>query len=600
MLLQVVRPVCKSASRALLAGSNAASELADHGVTPTEVAPPTNHYVNLNTNLPAIGETPPSPVKGPVVMAAVPSVPPLWHASSSRWPVAVESWLSQGSRADEAQSSSSSSVNTQNVEVQSPQGTQNVQLQQVQFPYQSMTDGVTVWHSVGFPAGALVWPAVFFTNEGFYSAGQMASSFPPEEVSEDQLRQLQGTQQVSQQEVAQSEPLDGKSPAVGARTGCSRKQRRRQQGQLQLTTAAPDSKNLLPAEPGLQMPREAATGWQHSQQLQPGLVHMNDSVFLAAEADDLAEPNSPQQQLWPPTPESTPPCSPRGQVDFSFFPSSLLASQWPAEMTGNCSVTAATTTPSLDLESTTIEQDDEDVAACEQMLVRLEGDDRQTLLSELLTPTDASPSVWQLACSAGGTRVVQKAFEVANTSERIALALQLKGHVREAITSPHANHALQKCIEVIQPERLDFVLSEIMGLAVTAARHRYGCRVLERLLEHCPSEQTASLVDEVLVGAAQLCRHTFGNFVVQHILEHGTLEQRHVIANVIQEDVQRLARHRVASHVVRCAIKHSAPEDRQRLIQALRADASELADLAHHHCGSFVVREMRRAEGLRR
>ena len=31
-----------------------------------------------------------------------------------------------------------------------------------------------------------------------------------------------------------------------------------------------------------------------------------------------------------------------------------------------------------------------------------------------------------------------------------------------------------------------------------------------------------------------------------------------------------------------------------------RKDPADLADLAHHHCGSFVVREMRRSDGPRR
>ncbi|CAK9104676.1 Maternal protein pumilio, partial [Durusdinium trenchii] len=150
---------------------------------------------------------------------------------------------------------------------------------------------------------------------------------------------------------------------------------------------------------------------------------------------------------------------------------------------------------------------------------------------------------WAMSCSAAGTRVVQKALEVAvrartldgahqpqrrdgtaaekDTPERVALAEQLQGHVKEAFASPHANHVLQKCIQLIPPERLGFLLAEMHGSAVAAASHRYGCRVLERLLEHCPSEQTAPLIEEVLSGAPQLCRHTFGNFVVQHILEHG-------------------------------------------------------------------------------
>merc|ERR1719203_1658492 len=103
-----------------------------------------------------------------------------------------------------------------------------------------------------------------------------------------------------------------------------------------------------------------------------------------------------------------------------------------------------------------------------------------------------------------------------------------------------------------------------------------------------------SLTDKVLAGAEQLCRHPFGNFVVQHLLEHGTPEQQRALVDMLRADIQRLARHRVASHVVRSALKNASPEDKQRLVSDLSVDAENLTDLAHHHCGSFVIREMRR------
>mmetsp|Transcript_24291 Transcript_24291/g.64115 ORF Transcript_24291/g.64115 Transcript_24291/m.64115 type:complete len:291 (-) Transcript_24291:41-913(-) len=204
-------------------------------------------------------------------------------------------------------------------------------------------------------------------------------------------------------------------------------------------------------------------------------------------------------------------------------------------------------------------------------------------------------NVWRLSRDPEGCRRVQSALEdAADDAARAALAQELRGHIWQAIRCRHANHVLQKCIELMPPDRLSFVLTEMKGHTVNAARHRYGCRVLERLIEHCPSWQTDDLVEELLVAASQLCRHTFGNFVIQHVLEHGTPLQRQRIAEVLHADVQRLARHRVASHVVRSALVHCSPDDRQRLVDAMQADAGELSDLAHHHCGSFVVREMRR------
>jgi len=231
-------------------------------------------------------------------------------------------------------------------------------------------------------------------------------------------------------------------------------------------------------------------------------------------------------------------------------------------------------------------------AQCENALKALDSSDEAERREAMEW---VSQEAWLLARSPVGCRVVQRALDVAVGGEdQLLIAQSLHGCVREAVASPHANHVLQKCVEILPPENLQFVLDELKGHVIVTARHRFGCRVLERLIEHCPTWQTESLMTEILDGASQLSRHTFGNFVIQHVLEHGTQPQRRVIVDMLLSDIQRLARHRVASHVVRAALVHCNMEDRQELVDAMRADAAELADLAHHHCGSFVVREMRR------
>ena len=40
----------------------------------------------------------------------------------------------------------------------------------------------------------------------------------------------------------------------------------------------------------------------------------------------------------------------------------------------------------------------------------------------------------------------------------------------------------RKCIELIPPERLSFLLAEMHGSAVAAARHRYGAWALGKVL----------------------------------------------------------------------------------------------------------------------
>jgi len=591
-LLQASRPVIKSGSRLLLASSHAA---VDHPGSLTEVpAPPAPNQIFSPTL--TYSDPPASPARQPA--ASSPAVPALWQiggSSSSRWPGAVESWLAQG--------------RPENPEAESQlvQGgvQQNLQVQPIQYQVgsadASQSAATPCVFQVGFPAGACgVWPAFFLTTEGCFSQGFPIAGFVPleQQPQQPQVQQMQAPLQ----EVAASASSTARA-ALG-RTGASRKQRRRlkaagaTEGQAPASAEQVQASNASPAPPG-RVARPVPGQAPGNAPLVPGPLVIEQSSETSGASHAVMETSSlastddtpTQGQYWGPTPESTPPNSPRVTQQALVNFNAMLANVWEAEAGRAFHGEKA----ELVVESVTEGVPDEEMIACEQLMAQLEDAEQRPAVIEML-----STSAWSMACTPGGTRVVQKALEVAETSERIAMAQLLKGHVKEAFASPHANHVLQKCIELIPPDRIQFVLAEMHGHAVAAARHRYGCRVLERLLEHCPTEQTAPLVDEVLAGTAQLCRHTFGNFVVQHVLEHGTSAQRHVIAESIHADIQRLARHRVASHVVRCALKHTAPEDRNMLVQAIRADAAELADLAHHHCGSFVVREMRRADGLRR
>eukprot|EP00442_Polarella_glacialis_P045053 CAMPEP_0115152138 /NCGR_PEP_ID=MMETSP0227-20121206/65997_1 /TAXON_ID=89957 /ORGANISM="Polarella glacialis, Strain CCMP 1383" /LENGTH=647 /DNA_ID=CAMNT_0002562719 /DNA_START=210 /DNA_END=2155 /DNA_ORIENTATION=+ len=600
MLPVLLRPVTKSASRLFVAGTGAAADRSTDSSQEVNQPPATtyNHHP-LQSQPPATPERKPS--------AAASGVPPLWNtgSASNRW---VQNVLAQGGRQDGQQEQQVE----QHVEQLQGAGEQQVQMMQQQMQYgvsgadASASSSQCVWQPISmgsFPAGAWVWPAVFLTNDGYFSQGMQMGGYSQavnmNQGEQHQQMQMQQPQQLAQeQSQAQHMPVDcsqwegspavadfgasGGSPRTAAgRTAASRKQRRKQKTAVAVTGAASAAPQLgavvhavvepQPAQPGLLAPRGAQSGApivgsgpSSCDALIPGPV-----VFTSAQSSPkssvqdlgslLASTEAGSVQYWPPTPESTPPSSPRhAQASLERF------GNWPMQP-------AAMAARRGQIETHMVEEDaavpnveappnDEEMERCEVMLAQLEDADGRPELMELL-----ATHAWDMACTAGGTRVVQKALEVASAAERVMLTEQMQGHVREAFaSSPHANHVLQKCIELISPDRVQFVLAEMRGNAVAAARHRYGCRVLERLLEHCPTEQTAPLVDEVLGGAPQLCRHTFGNFVVQHVLEHGTPEQRHLIADVIQADIQAWL-----------DTAWLAPEDRQRMVQAIRADASE-------------------------
>merc|ERR1711963_5681 len=71
-----------------------------------------------------------------------------------------------------------------------------------------------------------------------------------------------------------------------------------------------------------------------------------------------------------------------------------------------------------------------------------------------------------LASSAVGCRLLQDAIEVSKAADHDSLVESFKGHVWSLSECPHANHVLQKCIVVMPPAQVSFIIQEIQGRAV--------------------------------------------------------------------------------------------------------------------------------------
>lgn len=555
-------PAAKTVSRLVLASANVngVTDIKDsRPMLSTPVAPQLALPFEVNDVAPVSAGS-----------ASCASAGPLWRFDN-RLPGSVQTWVEQGASSVAGPSQGASAVEHA---VASGGGVAEAG------PNPALAANQFWWQ--GFPVGAMVMP-VFFPIQGAFGDGKWQSTVPAvHQMEQQQIAHMDFSQMESQQLAVQhsdanceNSAMQFTAPAVPSRTAASRRQRRKQRNvlcaheELQASHAHEGEASMLSLKDvALAAPMMPSSVEQFS-------FRMADSFQsdIVDESDETAEPSF----FWPPTPEDTPPSSPRGVE---------CIQQSGVRMQSTATVAPRMLAPS--------------VYQAEDEYQHLVGQLVHDASSGLVLNGHVAGSVWCMASTPAGCRAVQQALDQADTNEQVAMAEQLSGHVWEACVSPHANHVLQKCIELVPSERVQFMLEELKGHAVNAARHRYGCRVLERFLEHCSTEQTACLVEEVLIGAPQLCRHTFGNFVIQHILVHGTPEQRLRVADILVEDVQRLARHRVASHVVRCALVHCAPEDRQRLTQAMSVDSAELADLAHHHCGSFVVREMKRTDGKRR
>mmetsp|Transcript_21738 Transcript_21738/g.49468 ORF Transcript_21738/g.49468 Transcript_21738/m.49468 type:complete len:449 (+) Transcript_21738:66-1412(+) len=216
--------------------------------------------------------------------------------------------------------------------------------------------------------------------------------------------------------------------------------------------------------------------------------------------------------------------------------------------------------------------------ACAQALERLEG------------------AVWRLSTDPSGCRLMQLAVAKATGAARSKLIEELRGHVREAMGSPHANHVLQKVVEVMPIEMASFIAHELAGIATDACRHRYGCRILCRLTEQFASARcVAKLLEDAMKNIRDLISHSFGKYVVAAILEHGSDKHKHVIANELRKDLMTIAINRHGSSSVERALMHCSEEDVECLVgQLLQCDVLELAQ---SQFGIYVVRGLAQMTG---
>lgn len=101
------------------------------------------------------------------------------------------------------------------------------------------------------------------------------------------------------------------------------------------------------------------------------------------------------------------------------------------------------------------------------------------------------------------------------------LVSELKDSIIECINDQNGNHVIQKCIEKMPCDTIDFIIQPVIDNACELCVHTYGCRVIQRVLENSNDKYTRPILDQILAEIHTLTKDQFGNYVIQHILEHG-------------------------------------------------------------------------------
>ncbi|XP_062858038.1 pumilio homolog 2 isoform X2 [Trichomycterus rosablanca] len=176
--------------------------------------------------------------------------------------------------------------------------------------------------------------------------------------------------------------------------------------------------------------------------------------------------------------------------------------------------------------------------------------------------------VLPLALQMYGCRVIQKALESISSDHQVIsdIVRELDGHVLKCVKDQNGNHVVQKCIECVQPQGLQFIIDAFQGQVFVLSTHPYGCRVIQRILEHCTQEQTLPILDELHQHSEQLGQDQYGNYVIQHVLEHGRPEDKSKIVGEVRGKVLALSQHKFASNVVEKCVIHSSRAERALLI----------------------------------
>lgn len=126
--------------------------------------------------------------------------------------------------------------------------------------------------------------------------------------------------------------------------------------------------------------------------------------------------------------------------------------------------------------------------------------------------------------------------------QQTQMVAELDGSIMKCVHDQNGNHVIQKCIECVPQDRIQFIISAFYGQVVALSTHPYGCRVIQvrnlqfvfafqvrlvtfihllmyfcqRVLEHCVDVKTQQIImDEIMQHVCDLAQDQYGNYVIQ-------------------------------------------------------------------------------------
>jgi ribosomal protein S7 len=197
-----------------------------------------------------------------------------------------------------------------------------------------------------------------------------------------------------------------------------------------------------------------------------------------------------------------------------------------------------------------------------------------------------------------GCRVVQKAFEHVLVDQQASLVRELDGHkaaIMKIVEDQNGNHVVQKAIERIPGEHIQFIVDAHRGQMAKMSTHQYGCRVVQRMLEYCRPEVKRMILDELLEHILPLISDSYGNYVVQHIIQNGEPHDRRRVVTIVLQQLLTFSKHKFASNIVEKSMDCADEDQRREILRGLTAPDAQgvtpVLSLMRDQYGNYVLRE---------
>jgi mRNA-binding protein PUF3 len=178
--------------------------------------------------------------------------------------------------------------------------------------------------------------------------------------------------------------------------------------------------------------------------------------------------------------------------------------------------------------------------------------------------------------------------------QQVSLIKELDNHVMKCVKDQNGNHVIQKAIECVAHEHIQFIFDAFSGQVGQLAIHSYGCRVIQRILERGSPPLKQSIIRELHQCGSTLVSDQFGNYVTQGVISLGSDKDKETIINLVKANLMAFSRHKYASNVVEKCLTEGTDEQKHEMMKKVleRTDNrdSNLISMIKDQYANYVLR----------